>query len=309
MAETSLLDLILNLLSDDEEAEQFADDPDGYLKAHGLEGICADDVRDAAPLVLDYAPVTLKSSFDRTYDTGNHGSAYGGEVSQGGDGGGKHHRDDDHKGDNDDDKDDVVKEINNILNSYSYTSVDDRDTLFDQSVNQTIYNKGFLAQSFDYDTVVASGDGAVAAGENVYGAATGDGAVAVGGDNYGDVVTGDGNVTGHGNAFVKGDDNVVGDENEVGNTDVDVNVEDSFQDNDGVDDSFNGNDLSDHSDDDGYDIDESFDDNDLSTDNSVNDSLNDNEIGNTETEVEVEDVAVAVDHAIAAVDNKLDVDA
>jgi hypothetical protein len=294
MADTySLLDLLLELLRDGEEAEQFAEKPDEYLKSKGLEGICAEDVKDAAPLVLDFAPVSFKGSFDRTYDTGFDAGGKGKRDEDDGDKR-KHDDDDDEargKHGGDDDEDDAVKEIKNILNNYSYTSVDDRDTIVDQSVNQQIYNKGLLFQEFDNDSVVASGDGAVAAGENVYGAATGDGAVAAGGDINGDVVTGDGNVTGHGNAFVKGDDNVVGDENEVGNTDVDVEIKDSFQDN-SINDSFKKDES----------INDSFDDNTFTkTDNSINESFDDNTLTKTETDVDVDDVAVAVHDSIAAV--------
>jgi hypothetical protein len=312
----SLLELILELLKDGDEAEKFAEDPNGYLESKGLDGICADDVRDLKALVLDY-DTNVKAAFgDTTFDLGNKGSAHGGDA--GGHGGGGPHygpprHDDDHDGGHDggehNERDAVIKEITNILNNYTYTTIDDRDLAFDQSVKQNIFAKGDVEQSFDYDTTVASGDGAVAAGGDVYGAATGDGAIAAGGDIEGDAVSGDGNVTGNGNALVSGDGNVVGDENEVGNTEVDI--EDSFNDqsdDDGVDDSFNNNDLSD---DDG--VDDSFNGNDLSetdnSDNSVNDSFDDNEIGNTETETEikVEDVAVAVDDAIAAVDNELEV--
>jgi hypothetical protein len=227
-AETySLLDLLLELLRDGGEAEKFADAPDEYLKSKGLDGICADDVKDAAPLVLDYAPVAFKGSFDRTYDTGFRGK----DKDDDDDKHGFKHRDRDDKHDDrdEDDKDDAVKEIHNILNNYSYTSIDDRDNIVDQSVNQQIYNKGLLYQNFDNDSVIASGDGAVAAGGDVYGAATGDGSIAAGRDNYGDVNT------------ANGDYSVAGNGNEVGNTEIDVEIEDSFQDNsdNSINDSYN----------------------------------------------------------------------
>jgi hypothetical protein len=239
----SLLELILELLRDGDEADKFTSDPEKYLEGKGLEGICADDVKDLKALVLDY-DTNVKAAFgDTTFDLGNKGSAYGGDA--GGHDGGPHrrpdyhddHRGDRHDGDDEDEKDAVIKEITNILNNYTYTTIDDRDTAFDQSVKQNIFAKGDVNQEFDYDTTVASGDGAVAAGGDVYGAATGDGAIAAGGDIDGDAVSGDGNVTGNGNTLVGGDGNIVGDENEVGNTEIDV--DDSFNTDKSVEDSYN----------------------------------------------------------------------
>ncbi len=45
--------------------------------------------------------------------------------------------------------------------------MDDRDTITDQSVNQNIWAEGDVEQWFDNDSVVASGDRAVAAGDDV----------------------------------------------------------------------------------------------------------------------------------------------
>ena len=91
-----------------------------------------------------------------------------------------------------------MQQIHTIPNNYTYSSVDDRDTIVDQSVNQNIWAKGDVKQSFD-DSVIASGDGAIAAGDDVDDAITGDGNV-----------VGDGNVTGNGDGNVTGDDNVAG---------------------------------------------------------------------------------------------------
>ena len=155
----SLLDFILDLLSDHEAAGAFYADPDGALKDAGLAGVCGSDVDPVLPLILDYAPVTLNtSSFDRKYDTGNHGSSH----SDGGD-------------DNPLPSPTTtaspttttttttrrrVQQIHTILNNYTYSSVDDRDTIVDQSVNQNIWAKGDVKQSFDNDSVIASSDGA-----------------------------------------------------------------------------------------------------------------------------------------------------
>ena len=56
----------------------------------------------------------------------------------------------------------------NVVNNYSWTStVDDRDTITDQSVNQNIWADGDVTQYFDNHSVIASGDRAVAAGDDV----------------------------------------------------------------------------------------------------------------------------------------------
>jgi hypothetical protein len=303
----SLLDFILSLLSDSEAAGEFYADPDGALKSAGLGDVCGDDVHSVLPLVLDYAPVSVKHDgggrdHDRDekdhkdYDRDHHGKDYD--------------KDRDH-----DDHDGAVKEIHNILNNYTY-NVDDRDTYVDQSVNQDIWAKGDVKQYFDNDSVIASGDGAVAAGGDVEG-----------------VITGDGNVVGDGN--VTGDGNIVGDENEVGNTEI----EDSFNTDNSVDVSGDGNavgegntvdnsevevdvevedsfntDNSDNSINDSFNKTETEVElenvgNDYSEDNSVNDSFNDNEIGNKEIEVEDsfnKDESVDVDVEVEESFNKID---
>ena len=61
--------------------------------------------------------------------------------------------------------DEVVKEISRIINQF--TTIDARSTIVDQSVNQNIWtNGGDVTQIFDQEAVVASGDEAVAAGDD-----------------------------------------------------------------------------------------------------------------------------------------------
>ncbi|HET9254068.1 MAG TPA: hypothetical protein VFO16_02555, partial [Pseudonocardiaceae bacterium] len=79
--------------------------------------------------------------------------------------------------------------------------------VIDKSVNQTVWNKGVLAQSFDDHSVTAA-DHSVAAGRDI----------------SGEVANGDGDV--------------VGDGNDVGNT--------SYRDDHSINDSFNGNNVADH---------------------------------------------------------------
>ena len=55
-ASQSLLDFILSLLGNADARGSFAADPDAALASAGLAGVCAEDVQDILPVVLDYAP-------------------------------------------------------------------------------------------------------------------------------------------------------------------------------------------------------------------------------------------------------------
>lgn len=120
-----------------------------------------------------------------------------------------------------------------VTEVYETTNVDDRDTYTDNSVvtNVNAEDGAHVDITNDNDTVTASGDGAVAGGEDsdFEGVATGDGAVAAGDDIEGNVNTGtntgvigddadiDDSIFGDGNTqvndtdgtVVMGDDNVV----------------------------------------------------------------------------------------------------
>ncbi|PWU56369.1 hypothetical protein DLJ47_06365, partial [Micromonospora sp. S4605] len=56
-ANASLQDFVLNLLADAGARSAFDLDPEGALRAAGLNDITAADVQDVVPLVVDYAPV------------------------------------------------------------------------------------------------------------------------------------------------------------------------------------------------------------------------------------------------------------
>ena len=67
-----------------------------------------------------------------------------------------------------DDHSHAVAQLTSIVNNYTYSSaIDDRDTVTDQSVNQNIWADGDVLQIFDNDAIIASGDGAIAAGGSV----------------------------------------------------------------------------------------------------------------------------------------------
>jgi hypothetical protein len=167
---SDLVRFLMQLFGDREATQEFLANPERVLEDHGLGAVCSADVDAAMPVVLDYAPVTVDASrLDRDYNTGGNGAATGSIGSGGiaytpppaggGDGGGDPgHEDNAH----------AIQQLQRIVNNYSYTStVDDRDTISDQSVNQNVWADGDIEQWFDNDSVVASGDHAVAAGGDV----------------------------------------------------------------------------------------------------------------------------------------------
>ncbi|MHA6623879.1 IniB N-terminal domain-containing protein [Pseudonocardia sichuanensis] len=271
---TTLIELLLSILRDPSALDAYRDDPDGFLASCG--DISPEDVREALVLLED----NQDASFDRDYNTGGNQIHVpppppAPEPEPG---------ESDHEA--------AVKYLNTYITN---NHIDDRDTITDNSVNQQIdTGGGDFDQDIDIDSTVASGDGSVAAGDDIE-----DSEIVTGDDNVvgDDNVKGDGNITGDDNDAVIGDDNTTsfgdGDATSA-EIDGDVNVDDggslavgggSTVDNtdNSVEDSFNDN--SDNS------TEDSFNDNSETTDNSdysVEDSFNDNsettEDSNNETE-------------------------
>jgi hypothetical protein len=171
---TALLDFLMDLLRNPDAAAKFAADPEEALEKAGLGGVTCDHVDTVMPVVLDYAPVIG----DRNYDTGgntthggdagNGGGHNGGGHNGGGHNGGGHNGGGHNGGGHNGDHAHAVQQIEYVVKNYSYTSTDDRDTITDQSVNQNIWANGDVTQLFDNDSVVASGDHAVAAGDDAW---------------------------------------------------------------------------------------------------------------------------------------------
>jgi hypothetical protein len=294
-ASTSLLEVILNLLKNPSELAAFQQDPESYLDACGAGDITPADIHDALVLADDQ-----DGDFSRDHHTGgNHiqlppvppvPHPHPGES--------------DHEA--------AVRYLNTyVTNNY----VDDRDTVVDHSINQQIdTGGGDFDQDVDVHSVVASGDGAVAAGDDIRDSTittgddnqVGDGNLSgdhnvVGNDN--EAVTGDHNTTsfgsgnatstevdgdvevGEGGAFASGGDATVDNSdnslNDVGNTSTDNSINDSFQDSsdNSVDDS--GNSSLDTS------IDDSGNDN---SQTDVDDSFNDESDNSTTTDNSLVDV-------------------
>jgi hypothetical protein len=174
MADTdthTLIEWLLDILKDPEAREALLDDPNGYLNQCGWGDADAGDIEDALRLI----------HHDDDDDHGDHGDDDDDDR-------GNHHPAPHHHHDN---EDAGTYLRNYVTNNYTY--VDDRDTEVDNSVHQRIdTDGGDFDQTIDNDPVVASGDGAVAAGHDIRDST---------------VTTGDGNVVGNGNQAVTGDDN------------------------------------------------------------------------------------------------------
>lgn len=167
----SLLEWLLDLLKDPAARADLLDDPNRYLDSHGFGDVDSRDLYDALCLAAD---------------NDNHGhSDHGNHFPPP-----KHYNNHENAG--------------HYLKSYitnNYTYIDDRDTNIDDSIHQKIdTHGGDFDQNIDNHPVVASGDGAIAAGGDIRDSTltTGNGNV-VGDDN--NAVTGNHNTT----AFGSGD--------------------------------------------------------------------------------------------------------
>jgi hypothetical protein len=165
---TSLLDWILSLLRDPDARAAFQSDPDSYAADHGFQNLSSADVHDALHLIADNSSASYDHKFasasDVHYPPPPHYDT--------------HH--------------DAPQYLNNYITN-NYKIIDEHNTEIDNSVHQHIdTDGGDFDQHIDNDPVVASGDGAVAAGGDIEDST---------------VTTGDHNVIGDHNEAVTGDDN------------------------------------------------------------------------------------------------------
>lgn len=167
---TTLIQLLLNLLSDPQAAAEFQADPQGYLATCGITNVTPEQVHDAAVLVADQHEPAKPQHHEPTHHTPPPAP----EPDQ-----------DDHEA--------AVKYLQTIITN---NWIDDRDTTVDNSIHQVIHAGGDVNQTIDNDTVIASGDGSVAAGGDIE-----DSQLVTGDDN----IFGDGNITGDDNTGAFGD--------------------------------------------------------------------------------------------------------
>jgi hypothetical protein len=172
--DTSLLDWLLSLLRDPFAREEFLRDPQGYLNQCGFSDVSGRDLQDALDRISrdDRDDRDDHDDHGRDHDHGHHYPR-------------PHHYDHDHD-----------HSPAHYLASYvtnNYTTIEEHNTYLDNSVHQDIdTHGGDFSQVIDNDPVVASGNGAVAAGGDIRDAT---------------VTTGDGNVVGNNNQATTGDDN------------------------------------------------------------------------------------------------------
>src|SRR4051812_17974334 len=131
----SLLEWIMDLLRDPEARAEFERDPEGYAHDHGFDNLSAADVHDALCLIAD-------NDHHSHHDHGGHYPP-------------PHHYNHD---------DDGASYLKSYVTN-NYTTIEEHETNIDNSVHQNIdTDGGDFHQVIDNDPVVASGDGAVAAG-------------------------------------------------------------------------------------------------------------------------------------------------
>jgi hypothetical protein len=135
----ALIAFIMSLLRDPAAVEEFDAAPKAALASNGLQDACVADVQAVKPVIVDNPTVMVKHA-PPPPPPPPPPSSY-------------------------DPADEVIKEIRNIVNQF--TTIDARTTIVDQSTNQNIWtNGGDVTQIFDQEAVVASGDEAIAAGDD-----------------------------------------------------------------------------------------------------------------------------------------------
>lgn len=182
MAESlSILEFLQKMIDNVGLRDWFAKDPQAALAHYNLHDVSPEDVRDAIVLADD----SQTADFSRSYDNGFHGAL---PVAAHHTAGTTAHHSAGHQ--------EAVEHLSRyVTNNF----VDDRDTTVDDSVNEQIHTHGGdVFQDIETHSTTASGDGAVAAGDDI---------------TDSQVTTGDHNQVGDGN--IKGNDNVQGDDNQV----------------------------------------------------------------------------------------------
>ncbi len=131
----ALIAFIMSLLRDPAAVEEFDAAPKAVMASNGLQDACLEDVQAVKPVIVDN-PVVIEKHSSPPPPPPPHEKP-----------------------------DAVIKEIKSIV--HQFTTVDARTTIVDQSTNQNIWtNGGDVTQIFDQEANVASGDEAVAAGDD-----------------------------------------------------------------------------------------------------------------------------------------------
>jgi hypothetical protein len=231
---------IWNLLFSEGEAERYAENPDAYLQETGLDQCDPAELHDLVVMAYEKGPVYQGANVNVG---GNQG--VGGSSQSAGPGGGS-------SGPGPSTApsappppppldptlppaEALQQTINYYVTNTTTTNVDDRDTNVDSSVNTNVFAEDGSEVDLDIDneTNTASGDGAVAAGDDATGVATGAGAVAAGEDINAPVNTGEnsgiladesnieGNALGDGNQVISDSEGVATGSGDASSVDVD----------------------------------------------------------------------------------------
>ncbi|HSO68642.1 MAG TPA: IniB N-terminal domain-containing protein [Arachnia sp.] len=130
----ALIEFILSLLRDPNAAAEFAAAPEETLERSGLGDICGEDVRSVVPVIVDHPDVMPRPPAPQPPVVIVNPRPPT-----------------------------VVEEITRVANNFH---IDNRSTIVDQSVNQSIWAEGDVLQVFDQETVLAVGDASMAAGND-----------------------------------------------------------------------------------------------------------------------------------------------
>jgi hypothetical protein len=171
----TLLQFLLDLLHDKQALADFRDDPQAALHAAGLQNVCADDIRDLLPVVLEKVDPQKAAQYE---DDSDHGRDHDDAPKHHGS-----HHDSGHHGSHDpghdSEIDKVVSHLNYVTNNYAF---DSHDTVYNTDNITKIWADHGAKVDVTNDT------------HNV-----GAGGVSVEGDNNAPVATGGHNQIGHGN--------------------------------------------------------------------------------------------------------------
>lgn len=140
----ALIEFILSLLRDPAAMEEFEADPEAVMEANGLADICVEDVRAVAPVIVDRPDVMPKPTPPPPAPKPHAPEPPDVVIIKR--------------------PPEVVEEIHRVTNSFH---IDNRSTIVDQSVNQSIWAEGDVMQLFDQEAILAVGDESLAAGEDV----------------------------------------------------------------------------------------------------------------------------------------------
>ena len=174
--EKTLLQFLIDLLTDDDAREAFQQDPEHALQAAGLGDVSVEEVKELLPIVLHHVDPHCVADYESHCDEPDCYEAPTAwcEPEQEG----CHYPSEDHHSSN---IESVITHITYVRNHYSTTN---NINVFENETN--IWSGGgdvYFDQDIDYTSANLSGDHPVF----------------IGGDNNGIVTNGDGNVTGDGN--------------------------------------------------------------------------------------------------------------